>query len=66
MNTIKLTPSNARDFIGCKIILVLGKKYIIKKLINVHKSGNFIHVEYPEIRNKLNILLHDTYVMLFD
>jgi hypothetical protein len=64
MNTIKLTPSNVRDFIGCKIIVVLGKKYIVKELINVHKSGNFIHLEYPEIQNKLNICLHKTYVIL--
>ena len=64
MNTIKLTPFNARDFIGCKIILILGKKYIIKQLMDVHSSGNFINIEYPEIQNKLNILLHATYVIL--
>jgi len=64
MNTIKLTPSNVRDFIGCKIILILGKKYIIKQLINVHKSGDIIQIECPELKNNVNIVLHETYVMV--
>ncbi len=64
MNTIRLTPRNVRDFIGCKVILILGEKYIIKQLLDVHKSGNFIHIEYPELQNKLNILLYQTYVMV--
>jgi|688.fasta_scaffold1069736_2 hypothetical protein len=64
MNTIKLTPRNVRDFIGCKVILVLGKKYIVKQLLDVHNSGNFIHIEYPELQNRLNIVLHTTYVLV--
>jgi hypothetical protein len=64
MNTIRLTPRNVHEFIGCKVILILGKKYIIKELIDVHKSGNFIHIEYPELQNRLNIRLHRTYVMV--
>ena len=64
MNTIKLTPTNVRDFIGYKIILILGEKCIIKKLLDVHKSGDFIQIEYPEFENKLNIVLHETYVMV--
>jgi hypothetical protein len=64
MNTIKLTPKNVRDFIGCKVILILGKRYIVKELMGVHKSGYFIHVEYPEIQNRLNIVLNEIYVMV--
>jgi hypothetical protein len=64
MNTIKLTPRNAHEFIGCKVILLLGKKNIIKQLLDVHGSGNFIYIEYPELQNKLNILLHEIYVMV--
>jgi hypothetical protein len=64
MNTIKLTPRNVRDFIGCKVILVLGKKYIVKQLLDVHNSGNFIQIEYPELQNRLNIVLHTTYVLV--
>ena len=64
MNTLKLTPQNVRDFIGYKVILMLGGKYIIKQLLDVHKSGNFIHIEYPELQNQLNIVVHETYVMV--
>jgi hypothetical protein len=64
MNTIKLTPQNVRDFIGYKVILILGGKYIIKQLLDVHKSGNFIQIEYPELQNQLNIVSHEIYVMV--
>ena len=64
MNTIKLTPRNVRDFIGYKVILILGEKYIIKQLLDVHNSGNFIQIEYPELQNRLNIILHETYVLV--
>ena len=64
MNTIKLTPQNVRDFIGYKVILILGEKYIIKELLNVDKSGNIIHLEYSECKNGLNIVSNEVYVMI--
>jgi hypothetical protein len=64
MNTIKLTPQNVRDFIGYKVILILGEKYIIKELLNVDKSGNIIHLEYSECKNSLNIVSNEVYVMI--
>ena len=64
MNTIKLTTTNVRDFIGYKVILILGEKYIIKQLLDVNKCGDFIQIECPELQNRLNIVVHDIYVMV--
>jgi len=63
MNTILLTPRNVFKYIGHEIIFKSRNNYIVKKIINVSNSGKSIQIEHPNLKNTLEIISRNVYVI---
>ena len=59
MNTTRLTPDNALQYIGHEIIFKSRKNNIIKRIISVSNTGKTIY-----LKNCLQIVTRKVYVVL--
>ena len=64
MNTTRLTPDNELQYIGHEIIFKSRKNNIIKRIISVSNTGKTIYIEYPDLKNCLQIVTRKVYVVL--
>jgi len=63
MALIKLTPENAKKYIGKSVVFKTRKTRIVKKIISVSETGKTICIEYPDLGNNLQIVTRAVYVI---
>ena len=64
MNTIRLTPENAYQYIGYEIIFKSRIHHIIKRIISVSNSGKSIKIDHPDLQNTLQLVTRNVYVIV--
>jgi hypothetical protein len=64
MNTIKLTPDNVYQYIGREIIFKSRNSNIVKRIINVSNTGKTIQIDHPDLKNNLQIVTRNVYVII--
>jgi len=60
---VRLTPENARNYIGRNIVFKTRKTRIVKKIISVSDTGKTICIEHPDLGNNLQIVTRAVYVI---
>jgi hypothetical protein len=61
---IKLTPENVRNYVGFEILFKTRNKHIVKKILNVSESGKTIYIDHNDLKNSLEIVKRNVYVIL--
>lgn len=60
---IRLTPQNAKNYIGRNIMFRTRNTEIVKKIINVSASGESITIDHPDLKNNLVIKSRKVFVI---
>jgi hypothetical protein len=63
MVLVKLTPENARNYIGKNVVFNSRKTQIVKTIISVSESGKTISIDHPDLGNNLQIVTRSVHVM---
>ena len=63
MVLVKLTPENARNYIGKNVVFTSRNTQIVKTIISVSESGKTISIDHPDLGNNLQIVTRSVYVM---
>jgi hypothetical protein len=63
MVLVKLTPENARNYIGKNVVFTSRNTQIVKTIISVSESGKTISIDHPDLGNNLQIVTRAVYVM---
>jgi hypothetical protein len=63
MVLVKLTPENARNYIGKNVVFNSRKTQIVKTIISVSETGKTICIDHPDLGNNLQIVTRSVYVM---
>ena len=61
---IKLTPENVRNYVGFEILFKTRNKHIVKTILNVSESGKTIYIDHNDLKNSLEIVKRNVYVIL--
>ena len=64
MPTIRLTPHNAHQYIGHDISCIIDGRRIIKRILNVSRTGKLIQIDLPEQGNFIQIVTRDVDVFI--
>jgi hypothetical protein len=64
MNTTRLTPDNATQYIGREIIFKTRNNHILKRILGVSTTGKSIQIEHQDLQNSLEIVKRKVYVIL--
>ena len=64
MNTIRLTPENAHNYPNHEIIFTHGNNHIIRRLLRVSNTGKTLIIDYPHLKNNLQIVTRKVCVIL--
>jgi hypothetical protein len=64
MQTIRLTPFNVQQYVGCDIIFKHGNNFIVKRITRVSNGRKTITIDYPELRNNLEIVSRNVRVIV--
>jgi hypothetical protein len=64
MNTTRLTPANASQYIGHEIIFKSRNIHVIKRINSISETGKTIYIECPDLKNCLQIATRKVYVIL--
>ena len=64
MNTTRLTPANASQYIGHEIIFKSRNNHVIKRINSISETGKTIYIECPDLKNCLQIATRKVYVIL--
>jgi hypothetical protein len=64
MKQIRLTPDNAAQYIGRKIIFKTRGNNIVRRIISVSNTGKSIQIEHPDLNNSLQIVSRKVYVIV--
>jgi len=64
MQTIRLTPYNVQQYIGHDIIFKHGNNLITKRISRVSNGRKTITIDYPELRNNLEIVTRNVRVIV--
>lgn len=62
MNFVKLNTDNAPKFVGYNIVFKTGGQFIVKKIISASRTS--VKVDYPRLKNSLEILTRDIQVII--
>ena len=63
MVLVKLTPENARNYIGKNVVFTSRNTQIVKTIISVSESGKTISIDHPDLGNNLQIVTRSVYVL---
>jgi len=64
MNTnTKLTPENASKYIGREILFTYNGATVKRTLLKVSESGKTIRIDYPELKNNLQLVSRKIFVV---
>ena len=64
MQTIRLTPFNVQQYVGHNIIFKHGNNLIVKQIARVSNGRKTITIDYPELRNNLEIVKRNVRVIV--
>ena len=64
MQTIRLTPYNVQQYIGCDVIFKHGNNLIVRKVARVSNGRKTIIIDCPELRNNLEIVKRNVRVIV--
>jgi len=64
MNTLKLSPENVFQYIGHEILFKTRNNYIVKRIIEVSRTGKTVKIDHPDLQNSLEIVSRNVYVIL--
>ena len=64
MNKVRLTPANVSKYIGHKIEFKTRGEIVTKKIINVSDTGKTITIDHPDLKNNLEIVSRNIFVIL--
>ena len=64
MDTIRLTPDNVFQYIGCDIIFKTRNNYVIKRILSVSNTGKNIKIDHADLQNSLQIISRKVYVII--
>ena len=64
MNLVKLTPANAHQYIGYEIQFNTRGGQMVKRILGVSESGKTIIINHPDLKNCLEIVSRNVYVLL--
>jgi len=62
MELIKLTPANARNYIGYEILFKTRNSYIVKRIKGV--TATSVWIDHPDLGNYIQIVTRDVYVII--
>ena len=62
MKLVKLNSENANKYIGFEILFKSRGSHIIKKIISV--SNTSVKIDHPDLKNSLEILSRNVYVII--
>ena len=62
MELIKLTPANAKNYIGYEILFKTRNSYIVKKILGVTPTS--IWIDHPDLDNSIQIVTREVYVII--
>jgi myosin heavy subunit len=61
---IQLTPDNAKEYLGYEIVFKSRGKEVKRRILRVAESGKSISVDFPYLKNTLQIITRKVYVCL--
>ena len=61
---IQLTPDNAKEYLGYVIVFRSRGEEVKRKILRVAESGKSISVDFPYLKNTLQIITRKVYVCL--
>jgi hypothetical protein len=64
MNTVKLTPENAAQYIGYEIIFRSREHEVVRRILGVSETGKSVRIDHPDLKNHLQIVTRNVYVIL--
>jgi hypothetical protein len=64
MQTISLTPFNVYQYVGYNIVFMHGGNHIVRRLERVSSGRKTITIDYPALRNNLQIVSRKVRVIL--
>ena len=63
-HTVKLTPANVMQYIGSEIFFQTRGNQVTTVIRGVSPSGKTIYISHPDLKNNLEIVSRNVYVML--
>jgi DNA-directed RNA polymerase subunit F len=60
---VRLTPENAKQYIGHMILFRTRNQEITKKIIGISPSGRTIQIDHADLKNNLEIVSRKVYVI---
>ena len=66
MRLVRLTPDNAKQYIGRDIVFTSRNKKHMKILESVSESGKTVYISHPDLKNCLVIEKRKVFVLLDD
>jgi hypothetical protein len=64
MQTIRLTPYNVQQYVGYDIVFTHGNNQIVKRIERVSSGRKTIIIDYPALKNNLQIVSRKIQVIL--
>jgi hypothetical protein len=64
MQTIRLTPFNVQQYVGYNIVFNHGTNQIVKRIERVSNGRKTIVIDYPALRNNLEIVTRNVRVIV--
>ncbi len=64
MQTIRLTPFNVQQYVGYNIVFNHGANQIVKRIERVSNGRKTITIDYPALRNNLEIVTRKVRVIV--
>lgn len=64
MQLLKLTPDNAKNYVGREILFKTREKHIVKTIDGISESGKTLTIDHPDLNNRLQIVTRDVYVII--
>jgi hypothetical protein len=64
MNKVRLTPANVSQYIGHEIYFKTRGDIVTKKIISVSDTGKTITIDHPDLKNNLEIVSRNIFVIL--
>jgi hypothetical protein len=59
---IKITPENVNQYIGEDITFKNGREYVVRKILRASETGKTIEIDYPELKNNLQIVTRNVFL----
>lgn len=66
MAHVRLTPENAKQYVGYDIQFKTRGYNIVKKILGVSSTGKTVAIDHPDLRNNLEIVSRKVFVLLVD